>query len=58
MDDKIIDALSKEKVLVGDVITIDKMFGKITKLGCSFTRSRFYGVMADVCSIFSARSLD
>ncbi len=30
--DNTIDALSKENVLVGDVITIDKMSGKITEL--------------------------
>ncbi|KAG6805208.1 RuvB-like protein 2, partial [Tephrocybe sp. NHM501043] len=29
---KMIDALSKEKVLAGDVITIDKTSGKIMKL--------------------------
>ncbi len=50
---KMIDALSKEKVLAGDVITIDKTSGKITKLGRSFARSRDYDAMgADVCSIF------
>ncbi len=53
---KMIDALSKEKVLAGDVITIDKTSGKITKLGRSFARSRDYDAMgADVCSIFRQR---
>jgi len=42
---KMIDSLQKEKVLAGDVITIDKASGKITKLGRSFTRSRDYDAM-------------
>mmetsp|Transcript_12409 Transcript_12409/g.18289 ORF Transcript_12409/g.18289 Transcript_12409/m.18289 type:complete len:320 (-) Transcript_12409:129-1088(-) len=42
---KMIDALEKEKVSAGDVITIDKASGKITKLGRSFTRSRDYDAM-------------
>ena len=42
---KMIDALTKEKVSAGDVITIDKASGKITKLGRSFTRSRVYDAM-------------
>jgi RuvB-like protein 2 len=40
-----IDALQKEKVAAGDVITIDKASGKVTKLGRSFTRSRDYDAM-------------
>lgn len=40
-----IDALQKEKVSAGDVITIDKASGKVTKLGRSFTRSRDYDAM-------------
>jgi hypothetical protein len=48
-----IDALSKEKILAGDVIAIDKTSGKINKLGRSFARSRDYDAMgADVCPIF------
>jgi len=44
-----IDALTKEKVLAGDVIAIDKTSGKISKLGRSFARSRDYDAMgADV----------
>jgi len=39
---KMIDALSKEKVLAGDVVTIDKSSGRITKLGKSFSRARDY----------------
>jgi len=47
---KMIDALTKEKVLAGDVIAIDKTSGKISKLGRSFARSRDYDAMgADVC---------
>ena len=37
---KMIEALSKEKVSAGDVITIDKASGRVSKLGRSFTRSR------------------
>jgi len=42
---KMIDALTKEKVTAGDVITIDKASGKISKLGRSFSRSRDYDAM-------------
>lgn len=42
---KMIDGLSKEKVMAGDVISIDKSTGKITKLGRSYTRSRDYDAM-------------
>ncbi|RKP30133.1 TIP49-domain-containing protein [Metschnikowia bicuspidata] len=42
---KMIEGLSKEKVLAGDVISIDKASGKITKLGKSFTRARDYDAM-------------
>lgn len=49
LGNKMIDALSKEKVLAGDVVAIDKTTGKITKLGRSFARSRDYDAMgADV----------
>jgi len=37
-----IESLTKEKAQAGDVITIDKATGKITKLGRSFTRARDY----------------
>merc|ERR1712086_891751 len=36
---KMIEAISKEKIMAGDVITIDKASGKISKLGRSFARS-------------------
>jgi RuvB-like protein 2 len=45
MGSKMIDSMSKEKVMAGDVISIDKASGKITKLGRSFTRSRDYDAM-------------
>lgn len=41
-----IDALSKEKVLAGDIICIDKSSGKISKLGRSFSRARDYDAMS------------
>jgi RuvB-like protein 2 len=53
---KMIDSLSKEKVLAGDIVSIDKASGKVSKLGRSFARSRDYDAMgADVRS--SALSL-
>ncbi|KAI9905629.1 hypothetical protein PsorP6_014215 [Peronosclerospora sorghi] len=42
---KMIDALTKEKIEAGDVITINKESGKIAKVGRSFTRSRDYDAM-------------
>ncbi|QQP52006.1 RuvB-like helicase, partial [Caligus rogercresseyi] len=39
---KMIEFVIKEKVQTGDVITIDRATGKITKLGRSFTRARDY----------------
>jgi len=42
---KMIDCLQKEKVTSGDVITIDKATGRISKLGRSFTRSRDFDAM-------------
>jgi len=42
---KMIEALSKQKVTAGDVITIDKASGRISKLGRSFTRSRDFDAM-------------
>lgn len=40
-----IDSMNKEKVSAGDIISIDKASGKITKLGRSYTRSRDYDAM-------------
>ena len=45
MGAKMIDSMTKEKVIAGDVISIDKASGKITKLGRSYTRSRDYDAM-------------
>ncbi|KAL8617541.1 RuvB-like 2 [Nucella lapillus] len=42
---KMIESLTKEKVQAGDIITIDKASGKITRLGRSFTRARDYDAM-------------
>merc|ERR1719199_1292887 len=42
---KMIEALTKEKCSAGDVITIDKASGKISKLGRSFTHSHDYDAM-------------
>ena len=39
---KMIESLLKEKVQAGDVISIDKATGKITRIGRSFTRARDY----------------
>ncbi|KAI4239560.1 MAG: hypothetical protein L6R40_005505 [Gallowayella cf. fulva] len=45
MGTKMIDAMSKERIMAGDIISIDKSSGKITKLGRSYTRSRDYDAM-------------
>ncbi|TID20182.1 TIP49-domain-containing protein [Venturia nashicola] len=45
MGTKMIDSMTKEKAMAGDVISIDKASGKITKLGRSYTRSRDYDAM-------------
>ncbi|CAM9241804.1 unnamed protein product, partial [Chrysoparadoxa australica] len=42
---KMIESLQREKISAGDVITIDKGSGKISKLGRSFSRSRDYDAM-------------
>ena len=36
---KMIESIQKEKIMAGDIITIDKASGKISKLGKSFSRS-------------------
>ncbi|EPY42010.1 RuvB-like protein 2 [Angomonas deanei] len=43
---KMIESLQKEKVQVGDVITIDKATGRINKLGRSFIYSKDYDAMS------------
>ena len=45
MGSKMIDSMTKEKVMAGDVVSIDKVSGKISKLGRSYTRSRDYDAM-------------
>ncbi|OKL57199.1 RuvB-like helicase 2 [Talaromyces atroroseus] len=45
MGTKMIDSMTRERVMAGDVISIDKSSGKITKLGRSYTRSRDYDAM-------------
>ncbi|KAL3680937.1 hypothetical protein R1sor_023893 [Riccia sorocarpa] len=42
---KMIENLNKQKIQSGDIVTIDKASGKITKLGRSFARSRDYDAM-------------
>ena len=42
---KMIESLTKEKVTAGDVVTIDKATGRVTKLGRSFARSKDYDAM-------------
>ncbi|RNA37253.1 ruvB-like 2 [Brachionus plicatilis] len=42
---KMIESLTQEKVQAGDIITIDKATGRITRLGRSFTRARDYDAM-------------
>ena len=39
---KMIESLMKEKVTAGDIITIDKATGRVSRLGRSFTRARDY----------------
>jgi len=41
---KLIDSLTKEKVVSGDIISIDKASGRVTRLGRSFTRAKDYEV--------------
>ena len=54
---KMINAIAKEKISAGDVITIDKANGKITRLGRSFSRSKdFDAVSGDVGEEWMAES--
>ena len=43
---KMIESLAALKITVGDVITIDKATGKITKLGRSFSRAQDFDAMS------------
>lgn len=38
---KMIEQITKEKIIAGDVVSIDKASGRVSKLGRSFTRARF-----------------
>lgn len=40
-----IEAISKEKIVAGDVITIDKASGRISKTGRSFARASEYDAL-------------
>merc|ERR1711904_353357 len=42
---KMIETIQKDDIQAGDVITIDKSSGRVTKLGRSFARSRDYDAM-------------
>ncbi|KAE9390588.1 TIP49-domain-containing protein [Gymnopus androsaceus JB14] len=46
MGGKMIDEMTKEKVLAGDIITITKSSGRITKLGRSFSHSRDFSLLS------------
>lgn len=45
LGNKMIEAMQKEKVVAGDVITIDKASGRISKLGRSFARASDFDAM-------------
>src|SRR5271163_500230 len=45
MGTKMIDSMTKERVMAGDIISIDKSSGKISKLGRSYAKSRDYDAM-------------
>jgi RuvB-like protein 2 len=45
MGSKMIDSMTKERVQAGDVISIDKSSGKISKMGRSWARSREYDAL-------------
>ncbi|RVD88466.1 P-loop containing nucleoside triphosphate hydrolase [Arthrobotrys flagrans] len=45
MGAKMIESMSKEKVIAGDIISLDKSSGKVTKLGRSYTKARDYDAM-------------
>jgi len=42
---KMIEAITKEKIVAGDVITIDKASGRISKTGRSFARASEFDAM-------------
>ena len=42
---KMIEAITKDKITAGDVITIDKVSGRISRLGRSFARASDFDAM-------------
>lgn len=45
MGAKMIDSMTKERVMAGDIVSIDKSSGKISKLGRSYAKARDYDAM-------------
>jgi len=45
LGNKMIESIQKEKITAGDVITIDKTSGKVSRIGRSFARSSDYDAM-------------
>jgi len=45
MGPKLVEALVKEKIQPGDVVSIDKLSGKVSRLGRSFSRAHDYDAM-------------
>jgi len=48
---KMVESLSRQNISAGDVISIDKSSGKVTKLGHSFSKSRNYDAMGSASHI-------
>lgn len=46
LGNKMIESLQKEKITAGDVVSIDKASGKVTKLGRSFSRASEYDAVS------------
>lgn len=46
LGNKMIESLQKEKITAGDVVSIDKASGKVTKLGRSFARASEYDAVS------------
>lgn len=45
LGNKMIEAITKDKITAGDVITIDKVSGRISRLGRSFARASDFDAM-------------
>lgn len=43
---KMIESIQKEKITAGDVISIDKASGKVTKIGRSFAKASEYDAVS------------